>query len=220
MAISSPQTCTPRSASPGKRMVQIWEYILVEKTQSLRFLEFWSLAIVLKLASVSHSTLLWRRFRKYFFDFHSSVLVSASCNQHIFVNIYLQGIDTGTDEWESKEYFMKRLLSMLEWLTEADLDTIAKDQNLRKLNDYVFSTKMYNQICSILFPHNVPFKQRRWTSFDKILDKNGFDEKVFQEKQRIFFPLAINLFNGTRRNPKHWVLVEVSNLLRLSLSTG
>ena len=115
---------------------------------------------------------------------------------------------------------MKRLLSMLEWLTEADLDTIAKDQNLRKLNDYVFSTKMYNQICSILFPHNVPFKQRRWTSFDKILDENGFDEKVFQEKQRIFFPLAINLFNGTRRNPKHWVLVEVSNLLRLSLSTG
>ena len=40
----------------------------------------------------------------------------------------------------------------MEWLTEANFNTIARDQNLRNLNDYVFSTKMYSQICTILFP--------------------------------------------------------------------
>ena len=78
-----------------------------------------------------------------------------------------QGIDTGTDEWESRKYFQKRLLSKVQWLIEVDLDTIANDQNSRNLNDYIFSTKMNSQICTILFPHSGPFKLRRWVNFGR-----------------------------------------------------
>ena len=63
-----------------------------------------------------------------------------------------KGSDTGLDEWNSKEYFLKRLQSGVEWLTNADFNAIARDQNLRNLNTYVFSTDVYSQICCIIFP--------------------------------------------------------------------
>ena len=75
-----------------------------------------------------------------------------------------KGSDTGLDEWNSKEYFLKRLQSEEGWITEADFNAIAGDQNSRK---------------------------------------------VF-EKERIFFPLGINLDTGAHKDPNHWVLVEVN----------
>ena len=114
---------------------------------------------------------------------------------------------------------MKRLQSEKGWLTEGDFNTIARDQNSRNLDAYVFSPDMYSEICCILFPVGGPFRQKRWDNFYLCLEKIGFDEQVM-EKERIFFPLGINCDTGAHKDPNHWVLVEVSNLLRLSLLTG
>ena len=120
-----------------------------------------------------------------------------------------KGSDTGLDEWNSKEYFLKRLQSEEGWLTEADFNAIARDQNSRNPDAYIFSPDMYSQICCILFPGGGSFRLRRWDNFDKCLEKMGFDEKVF-EKERIFSPLGINLDTGAHKDPNHWVLVEVN----------
>ena len=72
----------------------------------------------------------------------------------------IKGSDTGLDEWNSNEYFVKRLQSEKEWLTGGDFDTIARDQNVRNLDAYVFSPDMYSEICCILFPVGGPFRQR------------------------------------------------------------
>ena len=106
---------------------------------------------------------------------------------------------------------MKRLQSEKEWLTGGDFDTIARDQNVRNINAYVFSPAIFSEICCILFPVvPVPFGQKRWDNLYLSFEKIGFNEQAM-EKQRMFFPLAINLYTGALKDPKHWVLVEVSN---------
>ena len=105
---------------------------------------------------------------------------------------------------------MKRLQSEKEWLTGGDFDTIARDQNVRNLDAYVFSPAMYSEICCILFPVGGTFRQKRWDNFLEILEKIGFDDQAMG-KERMFFPLAINCSTGALKNPNHWVLVEVSN---------
>ena len=106
---------------------------------------------------------------------------------------------------------MKRLRSEKEWLTGSDFDTIARDQNVRNLDAYVFSPAIFSEICCILFPVvPVRFGQKRWNNFLEILEKIGFDDQAMG-KERMFFPLAINCYTGALKNPNHWVLVEVSN---------
>ena len=104
---------------------------------------------------------------------------------------------------------MKRLQSEKGWLTKGDINTIARDQNSRNLDTYIFSPDMYSEICCILFPVGGTFRQKRWDNFYLCLEKIGFDEQVM-EKEQIFFPLGINCYTGAHKDPNHWVLVEVS----------
>ena len=97
---------------------------------------------------------------------------------------------------------MKRLQSEKGWLTKGDFNTIARDQNSRNLDAYVFSPDMYSEICCILFPVGGPFRQKRWDNFYLCLEKIGFDEQVM-EKERIFFPLGINCDTGAHKDPNH-----------------
>ena len=96
-----------------------------------------------------------------------------------------KGSDTGLDEWNSKEYFLKRLQSEEGWITEADFNAIARDQNSRNLDAYIFSPDMYSQICCILFPGGGSFRLRRWDNFDKCLEIMGFDH---HHHLRLFAP--------------------------------
>ena len=115
-------------------------------------------------------------------------------------------------KWTHSPEVMELRVQCVKWMIGEDFGRLAVSLNAAYNKQFVFSPAIFYSISLNLFGPNADklWSDRHWRGFAKDVEAGiQGDVDIFQ-KDRIYFPLAVNRETGLQEKPDHWILVMVS----------